>query len=61
MMKQFIIKGTFRMGDRRHNFSKTVNTENENLAKEYVRSKIGSDYRCPRHMVKIESVEVSKK
>jgi ribosomal protein L20A (L18A) len=60
-MASFIVKGTFKMGDFKHKFSKKVTAVNENLAKENVKSKIGADYRCPRHLVKIESVEVSKK
>jgi ribosomal protein L20A (L18A) len=60
-MAKFVVKGNFKMGEATNKFSKEVSAENENSAKAYVYSKLGSDYRCPRHKIKIESVEVSKK
>jgi ribosomal protein L20A (L18A) len=57
---EYLIKGRFKKGDILQNFSKKVNAETEKKAVHKVLSKIGSDYKCNRHLIKIDSIEEIK-
>jgi len=57
----FVIKGTFRIGDRRQSFTMKVEAPNEGLAKEKVYVRLGSNHQCKRRFIKLESVEHAKK
>ena len=59
-MVTYLIKGTFRKGDIIKKFSKTVSAKTEKQAADKVLSKIGSDYKCKRHLIKIKSIEELK-
>ena len=61
VLTKFIISGTFKKKNKHSKFSKIVDSLNENTAKHYVKCKMGSDYRCPGHTIKIEKIEVYKK
>ena len=57
----FIIKGTFKAGEKWEHFSKTVKSENKNNALNKAYSLIGSEHGLKRRLIKIESVEEVKK
>jgi len=59
-MKNFEVKGTFRERNADKKFSKTVQTINENTAKEKILTLIGSKHKVKRIHIKIESVKESK-
>jgi large subunit ribosomal protein LX len=53
----FIVKGTFKAGQKYEPFTKRITTLNKNLASEKVFSLLGSEHRVKRSLVKIVSVE----
>ena len=57
---KFLIRGKFKKGDIFQKFSKTVYAKTEKQAIDKVLSLIGSNYKCKRHLIKIESVEELK-
>ena len=57
---KFIVTGTFKMKDVWQKFTKEVEAENEKEALEYVYSKLGSDHKVKRHLIKVEKVEKCK-
>ena len=56
-MSQFTISGTFTSRGVSHDFTKTVEAPNENVAREHVLSLIGSEHGIKR--TKVELAEVS--
>ncbi len=56
----FIVKGTFKAGQKYEPFTKKITTLNKNLASEKVFSLLGSEHRVKRSLVKIVSVEEAK-
>jgi large subunit ribosomal protein LX len=56
----FIVKGTFKAGQKYEPFTKKITTLNKNLASEKVFSLIGSEHRLRRGLIKIVSVEEAK-
>jgi large subunit ribosomal protein LX len=53
----FIVKGTFKAGQKYEPFTKKITTLNKNLASEKVFSLLGSEHRLKRRLIKIASVE----
>ena len=53
----FIVKGTFKAGQKYEPFTKKIATLNKNLASEKVFSLLGSEHRLKRRLIKIVSVE----
>jgi large subunit ribosomal protein LX len=53
----FIVKGTFKAGQKYEPFTKKITTLNKNLASEKVFSLLGSEHRLKRRLIKIVSVE----
>jgi large subunit ribosomal protein LX len=56
----FIVKGTFKAGQKYEPFTKEITTLNKNLASEKVFSLLGSEHRLRRSLIKIVSVEEAK-
>ena len=56
----FIVKGTFKAGQKYEPFTKKITTLNKNLASEKVFSLLGSEHGVKRSLVKIVSVEEAK-
>lgn len=56
----FIVKGTFKAGQKYEPFTKKITTLNKNLASEKVFSLLGSEHRLKRRLIKIASVEEAK-
>jgi large subunit ribosomal protein LX len=56
----FIVKGTFKAGQKYEPFTKKITTLNKNLASEKVFSLLGSEHRVKRSLVKIGSVVEAK-
>ena len=56
----FIVKGTFKAGQKYEPFTKKITTLNKNLASEKVFSLLGSEHRLRRSLIKIVSVEEAK-
>ncbi|MCD6575809.1 MAG: 50S ribosomal protein L18a [Nanoarchaeota archaeon] len=57
---EFLIKGQFKKGDSFQKFSKKVSADTKTLAIHKVYSILGSNYKCKRNLIKIESVEEVK-
>jgi large subunit ribosomal protein LX len=53
----FIVKGTFKAGQKYEPFTKKITTLNKNLASEKVFSLLGSEHRLRRRLINIVSVE----
>jgi large subunit ribosomal protein LX len=56
----FIVKGTFKAGQKYEPFTKKITTLNKNLASEKVFSLLGSEHRLRRRLINIVSVEEAK-
>ena len=56
----FIVKGTFKAGQKYEPFTKEITTLNKNLASEKVFSLLGSEHRLRRGLINIVSVEEAK-
>ena len=56
----FIVKGTFKAGEKRERFTKTVTSQNKNNALEKAYSLIGSEHGLKRKQINVESVEEVK-
>jgi large subunit ribosomal protein LX len=56
----FIVKGTFKAGEKWERFTKTVTSTNKNNAFEKAYSLIGSEHGLKRTLIKIESAEEEK-
>jgi len=56
----FIVKGTFKAGQKYESFTKEITTLNKNLASEKVFSVLGSQHRLKRRLINIVSVEEAK-
>jgi large subunit ribosomal protein LX len=56
----FIVKGTFKAGQKYESFTKEITTLNKNLASEKVYSVLGSQHRLKRRLINIVSVEEAK-
>ncbi len=56
----FIVKGTFKAGEKRERFTKKIASPNKNNAQEKAYSLIGSEHGLKRRLIKIESVEEVK-
>ncbi len=62
-MSEFIINGKFRtehIGKNWRPFSKVVNSQNENNARELVYSLLGSEHGLKRNLIKIDEVNEVK-
>ncbi|MCE8423184.1 MAG: 50S ribosomal protein L18a [Candidatus Methanoperedens sp.] len=57
----FIVKGSFKAGERPEHFTKTVASPNKKQASEKTFSLIGSEHGVNRRLMKIDSVEEVKK
>ncbi|HEY9206874.1 MAG TPA: 50S ribosomal protein L18Ae [Candidatus Methanoperedens sp.] len=57
----FIVKGTFKAGEKWEGFTKNVASQNKNNATEKTYSLIGSEHGLKRRLIKIQSVEEAKK
>jgi len=56
-IKKFMIKGKFRMGESMQPFEKFIMGDNEEHAKEFVYSDLGSKHKTPRNKIKIDNIE----
>ncbi len=56
----FIVKGTFKAGQKWERFTKKIASHNKNNAQDKVYSLIGSEHRLKRSLIKIESIEEEK-
>jgi len=56
----FIVKGTFKAGQKYEPFTKEITTLNKNLASEKIYSVLGSQHRLKRRLINIVSVEEAK-
>ncbi|HLB71020.1 MAG: 50S ribosomal protein L18Ae [Candidatus Methanoperedens sp.] len=59
-MMDFIIKGTFKAGEKWEGFTKNITSHNKNNAIEKAYSLIGSEHGLKRRLIKIGSVEEAK-
>ncbi len=57
----FIVKGTFKAGEKWERFTKTVSSQNKKNATEKIYSLIGSEHGLERRLIKIESAEEAKR
>ncbi len=57
---EFIVKGKFKKGDSFKKFTKKISAKSKNFAIEKAFSLLGSNYKCKRSLIKIESVEEVK-
>jgi len=57
---EFIVKGSYKKGKQVKKFTKKVSAKTKNFAKEKVFSVLGSNYKCKRNLIKIESIEEIK-
>jgi large subunit ribosomal protein LX len=56
---EFVLSGSFRIGEKNQKFSKTVEAGDEEGAKEKVYSLFGSEHGTKRRWIKIDSVKKS--
>ncbi len=56
----FIVKGTFKAGEKWEGFNKSIASQNKNNATEKTYSLIGSEHGLKRRLIKIQSVEEAK-
>lgn len=56
----FIVKGTFKAGEKWERFAKTITSSNKKNASEKTYSLIGSEHGLKRRQIKIESIEEAK-
>ncbi len=56
----FVVKGTFKAGEKSECFTKMVTCQNKKNALEKIYSLIGSQHRAKRRLIKIESIEEAK-
>ncbi len=56
----FIVKGTFKAGEKWERFTKTVTSTSKTNASDRVYSLIGSEHGLKRNLIKIESIEEAK-
>ena len=54
---KYIIDGKVRLGRLEHKFEKTVDAQNEAVAKEHILSDMGGKYSISRRKIKIENVK----
>ncbi|MCZ7357881.1 MAG: 50S ribosomal protein L18Ae [Candidatus Methanoperedens sp.] len=59
-MMNFIVKGTFKAGDRKERFTKKIASLNKKNAIDKAYSLIGSEHGLERRLIKIESTEEAK-
>lgn len=59
-MMNFIVKGTFKAGQKWERFTKNITSHNKNNAAEKAYSLIGSEHGLRRSLIKIESLEEVK-
>jgi large subunit ribosomal protein LX len=55
-MKAFRVKGTFLMGGRMSPFNREIEAEDQEDAHEKMLSLLGSEHRCKRNKVKVETI-----
>lgn len=56
----FIVKGTFKAGEKWEHFTKKITSHNKNNASERAYSLVGSEHGLKRRLIKIESVDEAK-
>jgi len=56
-MSEFTVSGRFQSRDGWDRFEKTVDAENENVAQEYVYSRLGSHHGLKRTQIDVSEVE----
>ncbi|WP_135821618.1 50S ribosomal protein L18Ae [Halostella litorea] len=56
-MSEFTVNGKFQSRDGWSRFEKTVDAENENVAEEYVYSRLGSHHGLKRTQIEVSEVE----
>jgi large subunit ribosomal protein LX len=56
-MSQFTISGRFQSRDGWRSFAKTIDAENENVAREHVFAEFGSQHNLKRTQVELDEVE----
>ncbi len=56
----FIVKGTFKAGEKWEQFTKKIACQNKKNALEKIYSLIGSQHRAKRRLIKIELIEEAK-
>ena len=57
---EFMVKGSYKKGNQIKKFTKKISAKTKNSAKEKVFSILGSNYKCKRNLIKIESIEEIK-
>ena len=55
-MKAFKVKGEFLMGGRMSPFDREIEAEDEQDAREKMLSLLGSEHRCKRNRIKVETI-----
>jgi large subunit ribosomal protein LX len=55
-MSQFTVRGTFKTRDGRQAFTRNVDADNENVAREHVLARFGAEHNLKRVEVDIEEV-----
>jgi ribosomal protein L20A (L18A) len=58
--KKFLVVGSFEAPNLSRKFNKIIEAENEKLAEHKVYSLIGSNYKCKRHKIKIDSIKMQE-
>lgn len=53
----FTIKGTFRAGQKWEKFTRSISSPTKNAASEKILSLIGSEHRCKRNNIKVDSID----
>jgi large subunit ribosomal protein LX len=56
-MSEFTVTGRYRARDGWQSFTKTVDAQNENVAREHIYSLVGSQHAVKRTEVELETVE----
>lgn len=53
----FMVKGSFKAGKKWERFTRRISSPSKNAALETIYSLFGSEHRCKRNQIKIESIE----
>lgn len=53
----FTVKGTFKAGQKWEKFARKITSPTENAATDKILSLIGSEHRCKRNRIKIDSID----
>ena len=53
----FTIKGTFKAGQKWEKFTRKISSPTKNAASEKILSLIGSEHRCKRNHIKVDSID----